>query len=139
MRPNPLRAESFERSGRATSLPNKIKIRTCKLPKDFFREVRTSSDMLKSSRVSRRSTCDDDSLAPSTPSFRGVEQGPREQVRSTRKNETARLMSPVKLVDILPSHERTQNLRRRIKRELRERFVAFELPPIYSNRVSVEL
>lgn len=139
MRPTPLRAESCPRTTRATSLPNKIKIRTCKFPKDFFREVRASSDMLKSSRVSRRSTCDDDSLPPSTPSFRGAEETPREHLKSTRKNETARLMSPVKLADILPCQSGTHNLRRRIKRELRERFVAFELPPIYSNRVSVEL
>lgn len=139
MRPTPLRAESCPRTTRATSLPYKIKIRTCKFPKDFFREVRASSDMLKSSRVSRRSTCDDDSIPPGTPSFRRAEETPREHLRSSRKNETARLMSPIKLADILPCQSGTQNLRRRIKRELRERFVVFELPPIYSNRVSVEL
>jgi hypothetical protein len=138
MKPTPLRLESSERSGRATSLPNKIKIRTCKLPKDFFRDVRISSDVPKTSRVSRRSTCDDDTLAPSTPSFR-MEKISKEEGRRSRRNETARIMSPIKLVEFLPCRERTQNLRKRINRELKDRFVAFELPPIYSNRVSLEL
>lgn len=70
----PLRLESSERSGRPTSLPNKIKIRTCKLPKDFFRDVKIESEVLKTSRVSRGSTCDDDTDAVSTPSFRMMEK-----------------------------------------------------------------
>lgn len=102
-------------SCRAASLPNRIKIRTCKLPRDFFQ--RSPSESPKRSRISRESTCDDE-LQPPTPSFRASREPLRELVRSRQRNETVFARPPRQQEEILPWRGRTQNLRRRVQEEV---------------------
>lgn len=125
MKPTLISLQSSERTTRANSLPNKIKIRTCKLPKDFFQNLRGSSESMKTSRISRKSTCDDDLQAPSTPSFRMSNNESIKQIRSSRKNETTKVRLHHQFDEILPFRERTQNLRRRVNDELKGRFPVF--------------
>ena len=129
---------ALDASARAASLPNRIKIRTCKLPRDFF-QAPGRSESLKQSRISRKSTCDDDLQPPGTPSFRVSREDSRELVRSRQRNETAFAQSPCSLEEFLPSQGRTLNLRRRVQQEVSKMARLLELPPICSHRVSLQL
>lgn len=127
---------ALDPSARAASLPNRIKIRTCKLPKDFFQ---LRSESLKQSRISRKSTCDDDLQTPGTPSFRVSREDARELVRSRQRNETVFASPQQPAEEFLPSKGRTQNLRRRVQQEVGKMAQLLELPPICSHRVSLQL
>lgn len=73
------KAFSTQKNKRESSLPTKIKIKTNKLPRDFFRQsAPEKKDHLGCK--SRGSTCDDDSYIPSTPSFRGIARGSSSQL-----------------------------------------------------------
>lgn len=70
MEPTTFCISSTSQKKRGTSLPNKIKIRTCKLPKDFFQAQTAHLIKADSGLDSRGSTCDDESSQPRTPSFK---------------------------------------------------------------------
>jgi hypothetical protein len=126
-----------ENSDRPRSLQTKIKIRTCKLPRDFFRGASLDKPV-RSACISRESTRENDT-APSTPSFGQLRRESSEQLRGSRKAETAHLITAHKMGGVLLSKSETHHLNRRVLREVRDRFPVLELPPIYSNRVFLDL
>jgi len=54
---------------RGQSLPIRIKIKTCRLPKDFFGGAHTPQVKLRSFSLSRHSNKNDADSHPQTPSF----------------------------------------------------------------------
>lgn len=66
---------STSQTRRGSSLPNKIKIRTCKLPKDFFQAHTVHLLKPNSGLESRGSTCDEENSQPRTPSFKEHREG----------------------------------------------------------------
>lgn len=82
---------STSQNKRGSSLPNKIKIRTCKLPRDFFQAHTVPLLKGDSGLESRRSTCDDEASQPRTPSFKEHREYGHYS-KQFRKAETARLI-----------------------------------------------
>ena len=115
-------------------MPKRIKIKTCRLPKDFFMDATPPLVKTRSSSETRGSTRDQDSL-PGTPCFGRIKRGTSQELKSKFKGRGRMLgvgIEDIEHLDLIRSSGNSLNLR--MVRQLSEKTGGIELPPIATAR-----